>query len=98
MNTLSWIYLINAILLIIHEIDSAYWKEWELFKLPGGLNAFLFLHFPILFLFLYGLLEIQKQSSIGSVISLLLGSMPISSEKAGTNSRQPFLNFCCIRL
>jgi hypothetical protein len=25
---LFWIYLINAILLINHEIDSAYWKEW----------------------------------------------------------------------
>ena len=73
MDTMTWIYLINTILLIIHEIDSAYWKEWELFKIPGGLNAFLLLHFPLLFLILYGLLEIQKQSSTGLIISLLLG-------------------------
>jgi hypothetical protein len=38
----------NAILLINHEIDSAYWKEWELFKLPGGIGGFLILHFPML--------------------------------------------------
>ena len=30
---LFWLYLVNAVLLITHEIDSAYWKEWELFKL-----------------------------------------------------------------
>jgi hypothetical protein len=41
---LFWIYMINAILLISHEIDSAYWKEWELFKLPGGIGVF-WLHF-----------------------------------------------------
>ena len=34
-DLLVWLYLTNAVLLINHEIDSAYWKEWELFKLPG---------------------------------------------------------------
>ncbi|MHA1463081.1 MAG: DUF6713 family protein, partial [Candidatus Heimdallarchaeota archaeon] len=28
-----WLYMVNAVLLILHEIDSAYWKEWELFKM-----------------------------------------------------------------
>jgi len=36
-DLLLWLYLANAVLLINHEIDSAYWKEWELFKLPGGM-------------------------------------------------------------
>jgi hypothetical protein len=26
---LFWLYLVNAILLINHEIDSAFWKEWD---------------------------------------------------------------------
>jgi len=47
LKVLFWLYLINAILLINHEIDSAFWKEWELFKLPGGIGGFLILHFPI---------------------------------------------------
>jgi hypothetical protein len=38
---LLWLYLVNAVLLINHEIDSAYWKEWELFKLPGSISGFL---------------------------------------------------------
>jgi len=47
LKILFWLYLVNAILLINHEIDSAFWKEWELFKLPGGIGGFLILHFPI---------------------------------------------------
>ncbi|MGD9056775.1 MAG: hypothetical protein PVJ41_13215 [Desulfobacterales bacterium] len=69
---LFWIYLINAILLINHEIDSAYWKEWELFKLPGGIGGFLLLHFPLLFLILYGLVCIDRQAFSGLIISLII--------------------------
>ena len=44
---LTLIYLINATLLIVHEIDSAYWEEWKLFGLPGGARALSlnFLHY-----------------------------------------------------
>ena len=71
---LFWIYLINAILLINHEIDSAYWKEWELFKLPGGIGGFLLLHFPLLFLILYGLVCIDRQAFSGLIISLIISA------------------------
>ena len=69
---LFWLYMTNAILLIIHEIDSAYWKEWDLFKLPGGIDGFLILHFPIVFLILYGLVLVSRQSFGGLIISLVL--------------------------
>ena len=69
---LFWIYLINAIFLINHEIDSAYWKEWELFGIPGGIGGFLFLHFPMLFVILYGLVLLSKGSFAGLVISLIV--------------------------
>ena len=69
---LLWIYLANSILLINHEIDSAYWKEWELFKLPGGATGFLLLHFPILLVLLWGLILVSRHSSWGFVFSLLL--------------------------
>ena len=72
LKVLFWLYLINAILLINHEIDSAFWKEWELFKLPGGIGGFLILHFPILFLILYGLVLVYRQSFAGLIISLIL--------------------------
>ncbi len=63
--------MVNAILLILHEMDSAYWQEWNLFKLPGGIAGFLVLHIPLLFVILYGLLLVYQQQTGGLVISLL---------------------------
>ena len=72
MHLLFWLYLINSILLINHEIDSAYWKEWELFKLPGGINGFLIIHFPLLLFILYGLVLVYRGSIAGWICSLVL--------------------------
>jgi len=71
-DLLFWLYLTNAVLLINHEIDSAYWKEWEIFKLPGGITGFLLLHFPLLFFVLYGLVLIVRQSFWGFIFSIIL--------------------------
>jgi len=71
-DLLFWLYLINAVLLINHEIDSAYWKEWELFRLPGGITGFLLIHFPLLFIVLYGMVLIARQSFAGYYFSLFL--------------------------
>lgn len=72
-NVLQWLYIVNAVLLINHEIDSAYWKEWELFRLPGGITGFLLLHFPLLFIVLYGLVLIVQHSFLGYIFSFILG-------------------------
>jgi len=71
---LLWLYLVNSVLLINHEIDSAYWKEWELFKLPGGITGFLLLHFPLLLFILYGLILVSKHSASGLFFSFILCS------------------------
>jgi len=67
---LFWLYIVNAVLLITHEIDSAYWKEWKLFKLPGGSTGFMLLHLPLVFLILWGLVLVFQHS--GLVFSLIL--------------------------
>jgi hypothetical protein len=41
-------------LLILHQIDAAYWKEWEMFYLPGGIQGFLFFNLLILPILLIG--------------------------------------------
>jgi hypothetical protein len=69
---LSWVYLINSVLLINHEIDSAYWKEWDLFKLPGDITGFLIVHFPTLFVVLYGLVLVFQRTFAGLIFSLVL--------------------------
>ena len=71
-NILFWLYLSNSVLLINHEIDSAYWKEWDLFRLPGGISLFLLLHFPLLALVIYGLVLVSQHSFSGLLFSLAL--------------------------
>ncbi len=71
---LFWLYMTNAVLLIVHEIDSAYWKEWELFRLPGKLAGFLLLHIPLLFLVLYGLVLIDRGNPAGHWFALALAA------------------------
>lgn len=73
-DLILWLYLANSVLIINHEIDSAYWKEWELFKLPGGITGFLLVHFPLLLFILYGLLLVSMHSSSGLIFSLVLSS------------------------
>ena len=71
-NLLFWIYLLNAVVLINHEIDSAYWKEWELFRLPGAIAGFLILHFPLLLFVLYGLVLVREHTRGGLWCSMVL--------------------------
>ena len=69
---LFWLYLINSVFLINHEIDSAYWKEWELFRLPGGITGFLLIHFPLLLFVLYGLILVSRHTLSGLIFSFVL--------------------------
>ena len=69
---LFWLYLTNAMLLLIHEMDSAYWKEWDLFRLPGGITGFLIIHFPLLLFVLYGLILVFQRSFAGLIFSLII--------------------------
>ena len=76
LSLLFWIYLINSVLLINHEIDSAYWQEWKLFKFDDKLDVkgFLIIHFPMLFAILFGLILVDRESIVGYVISLIVAA------------------------
>ena len=41
MKAITLLYIVNATLLLLHEIESAYEKEWEILKLPGKITGFL---------------------------------------------------------
>lgn len=41
------LYLLNATALLVHQMDAAYWHEWRLFRLPGGIALYLALNVPI---------------------------------------------------
>lgn len=69
---LLWLYLLNGTLLINHEMDSAYWHEWKLFKLPGQITGFLLLHIPIFFFILAATVWVYQQTPAGLAASAIL--------------------------
>ena len=73
MKILTLLYILNATLLLLHEIESAYEKEWEILNLPGRITGFLLLHIPIILILFYGLMEIEKQTMFGVIIGLIAG-------------------------
>ncbi|MGQ9465892.1 MAG: DUF6713 family protein [bacterium] len=44
MKIFTIFYILNATLILLHEIESAYEKEWELFRLPGKITGFVVFH------------------------------------------------------
>jgi hypothetical protein len=66
------LYPSNATILLTHQIDAAYWHEWQLFGLPGGIQLFLLLNLPIVLLVLCGVRSIASGHRSGIVISWLL--------------------------
>jgi hypothetical protein len=73
MKAITLLYVVNATLLLLHELESAYEKEWEILKLPGKITGFLLLHIPIIIILFYGLIEIEKNSNIGLILGVILG-------------------------
>lgn len=86
-KVLLWLYIVNVTLVIIHEMDSAYWKEWELFKMKPlfksirepEIAGFLIVHIPLLIPFLYGIIEVYKMSKFGLILSFILGVIGIGA-------------------
>ena len=68
------LYTVNFALLFTHQIDSAYWKEWELFHIPGGAQLNLVLNFALLIVALAGFKLVIDGSTAGHAFSLLLAA------------------------
>lgn len=73
MRPLAWqLYLLNGSLLIAHEIDSAYWQEWTLFGLPGGVQGFVVLNWILVLVVLWGLRAVVAGHRSGIAFSWIL--------------------------
>jgi hypothetical protein len=68
------LYVLNFALLFTRQIDSAYWKEWELFHIPGGPQLNLVLNLALMIVALAGLKVLVDGSTAGHAFSLLLAA------------------------
>jgi hypothetical protein len=72
-DALFWVFLANAIALVLHEMDAVHWQEWEMFGLPGHEPGFLSLHIPLLAMTLLGLVGVADGIWWGLAIGLAVG-------------------------
>ncbi len=47
-------YFWTMLILILHQVDAAYWREWEMFHVPGGIQGFLVFNLAAIALVLAG--------------------------------------------
>jgi hypothetical protein len=72
MTKLESLYLVTITLLIAHQIDSAYWQEWNLFGMSGEIQSFVLSNVPLVFVFVYGLIRLVKAPRVGARFGLAL--------------------------
>lgn len=70
-------YSLTLILLVLHQIDAAYWKEWEMFALPGGIQGFLFFNLLAIPLVVIGYKSVLCQSNSYLNYSYLCGGLGV---------------------
>lgn len=60
------LYWLNLALLLTHQVDSAFWREWELFHIPGGNQLNLVLNLLLLLVGIagFGLLVDRRQAGL----------------------------------
>ena len=73
------LYWLTAALLVVHEIDSGYWREWELFGLPGGAELFLVLHVPLTLLVLWGYEQVIAGTRAGVRMAAIVGALGLAT-------------------
>lgn len=74
-SRLHGLFLANATVLITHQIDAAFWHEWELFLIPGGNQGNLLLNIPIIAFVLYAHSRVVANLHTGMFFYKLLAAL-----------------------
>lgn len=72
---LERIYIVTFSLLVTHQIDAAYWKEWEMFLVPGGIQFFDIFNFAVIPVLLVGFKLVVLKKKSGYYYSCFLSSL-----------------------
>ena len=61
MRVLDGVVALNLALVMAHQADAAYWKEWEMFGIPGGIQAFTLFNLGAFALLLWCFVAVVKR-------------------------------------
>jgi hypothetical protein len=73
------LYLAVTALLAAHEIDSAFWKDWDLFGIPGGVQVFVLINLVLIAVVLWGFENLIHGKRSGLWMSLITGIAGIAT-------------------
>ena len=91
--SLNAIVVLNITFLTGHQIDAAYWHEWEMFKLPGGIQFYNIFNLILFAISIGCLIPIVERRKVGRYASIAIAScsgivLPIHSLFALAGFRQ----------
>lgn len=66
-------------LFVTHQIDAAYWREWQMFHLPGGIQLFNVLNLLLFLVLLAGLRSVFLRRPGGYYWALLIAFSGIAT-------------------
>ena len=72
------LYIWTLALGTVHVIDSAYWHEWEVLRLPGGIELFLIESLILAIPFFFGLSRLARRAPSGPVFGIVLSAVSIA--------------------
>lgn len=68
-------YFSTLCLLVLHQIDAAYWREWEMFHLPGGVQGYLAFNMLAIPILLLGYTQVVLRSAKASLFASLCAAL-----------------------
>ena len=75
MRILDRVTALNLSLVMAHQADAAYWKEWEMFGLPGGIQLFTLFNLAAFFLLLWLFSAVISRQRTGLRGSFLIAGL-----------------------
>jgi hypothetical protein len=72
-NPKALVHAVNVVLLTSHQVDAAYWHEWEVFGVPGGVDAFLAFNLAAVLVLVLGLVRVATGHPSAPLFSRICG-------------------------
>lgn len=70
-------YTATLLSLIVHQIDAAYWHEWDMFHVPGSIQGFLLFNALAVGLLLHGYRQVILSTPLARRYALLSGGIGV---------------------
>lgn len=72
-------YFATLLALILHQIDAAFWREWEMFLLPGGVQGFLVFNLLAVGIVLLGYRHVLLQTRKARGFAMICASLGVTT-------------------